>query len=108
VKEITMVRKLDGKTALVTAGSAGIGLGIVVHDAAAVRREGAAAPPRRRQNSEQFGVEVPMEVLLRHLLDRCEPVDARVVDEDINRPEGAFRLDEQASDIAPLGEEPWR
>jgi hypothetical protein len=59
---------------------------------------------------EQFevGVEVPMEVLLRHLLDRCELVDARVVDEDINRPEGAFRLDEQASDIAPLGEEPWR
>jgi NAD(P)-dependent dehydrogenase (short-subunit alcohol dehydrogenase family) len=89
VKKITMVRKLDGKSALVTAGSAGIGLGIVVHDAA-----------------EHVGVEVPMGVLLRHLLDRCEPVDARVVDEDINRPEGAFRLDEQASDIAPLGKEP--
>jgi hypothetical protein len=59
-----------------------------------------------RQNSQRFGVEVPMEVLLRHLLDRCEPVDARVVDEDINRSEGAFRLDEQASDIAPLGKEP--
>jgi hypothetical protein len=64
--------------------------------------------PGRQQNSEHVGVEVPMEVLLRHLLDRCEPVDARVVDEDINRSEGAFRLDEQASDIAPLGKEPWR
>jgi hypothetical protein len=49
-----------------------------------------------------------MGVLLRHLLDRCELVDARVVDEDINRREGAFRRDEQASDIAPLGKEPWR
>jgi hypothetical protein len=63
--------------------------------------------PGRQQNSEHVGVEVPMEVLLRHLLGRCELV-ARVVDEDINRPEGAFRLDEQASDITPLGKEPWR
>ena len=41
-------------------------------NAAAVRREGASTPPGRQQNSEHVGVEVPMEVLLRHFLDRCE------------------------------------
>ena len=58
---------------------------------------------RGEDQAEDVEVELLVEVLGRHLLERGELVDARVVDQDVEPAERLLRLGEQAEDVGGIG-----